>query len=268
MPLSQLPADPGDAPGRPNQEFHLVAERWVIGLCEPLIPAEAKIRAEQSMVELFEGPGLQWALAFGSVFLHGLVFSLPADDPWRHVRYLVPGGPQRFPVELTEGGWAGTRRFGQVADVTDLTTADQLDNPEVDFVTAGSLFGVPGWFSAGAAALVGAAGDSWRASLWALAVKLERGGAQTMFADLVQATSAVLHRRRVYLGSDVELPVHLMVSLAFADRGAAALGGAEPVEPLVEAAEAAEVFGQFEFMAEVVPAGSYQRLRHVTDDLL
>lgn len=251
-------------PSRKISSRDLAAERWVLGLTEPLLPVDAKVDAHLRMVDLLATAEPVWTVAFTSVFLHGLVESLPADDPWRRVRFFVPGGPQRNPVALTEGAWAEDgREFGSVVDVNDLVIPGQLDQPEVDFITAGSLMTVPGWFTSRAGALVGAAGTSWRATFQTVCAQLVLRSTKDVFDDIERATSAALYRRRTYLGQgDETLPVHLFHSERFADRAANRLGREDLRAGAFEGATAdVEVFDEYRFGASPVPPAAYKAMK-------
>ena len=205
-----------------------------------------------------------WCVSFTSVFLHGLVDSLPADDPWRHLRFFIPGGPELNPPESVEGAWGESgREFGTAFDVTDLAIPGQTEHPEVDFVTAGSLMLVPGWFTPRAGALLGAAGVSWRTTFQAICAQLALRSSRDVFADVERAVSAALYRRRTYLGvGDETMPVHLFTSQRYADRVAARLSRDDLLAGHVEEATAAvEAFDEFHFGGSVVSPAAYSKLR-------
>ena len=242
----------------------LAGERWLIALTEPLIPLRARAAAEQSIAEMFDSDRV-WAVGFTSLLLHSMLVSLPADDPRRSVRFAVPGGPAWNAPGDTEGGWlADGREFGGIEDATDLLIANNLEQPDADFMIAGSVVAVPGWFSRGAAALVGAAGQSWRVTFRAVLAQLELRDAGQVFADVAAATAAVMFRRRVYFGAadhTMSVPLRGYEALGMADRLAASLRSSDLAPDRVrEATASCVVFDQFR-PADPPPPETYDAMR-------
>jgi len=136
--------------------------RWAVTFVEPLLPVDARVGAEQGMLDLAAGDP-QWTTALLGAVCADMALSLPPDDAFRHVSSRVgtlTAGPGQPPE--TTGSVLDGKRFGTWQNFTDqeTPTLDPLDADVMFAAVAEPLGDV-------AAGLAGFAFAGWDASIGA-----------------------------------------------------------------------------------------------------
>lgn len=214
-----------------------VPARWVTTLVEPLMPPADRTAHEQAMVEQIRRDPA-WAAAYFAGFLHEIVVTLPADDPWRNLPAMVdlemlatgastPDSDDRFyhrvpgqPMAPATGAFRPDGSpFGTIDDAADLALPGMGggDDPSVDVGLAALADGL----SPLSAALLGFAPDTGRYlrdvfdavyhAMWKAYVRQSehKRAAEQYLATVSAALRWAIHRRRVYTGPGDEYPVVL-----------------------------------------------------------
>lgn len=104
--------DPGESPSRERRK---TLSRWIVCLCEPLVPVKDQLSAESDVVKLIAVHSPYFGVWFSGLLSY-LVQSLDATDPWRQL------SSHNGEVHHPDG-----KPFGTWADATDILPPSTLD---------------------------------------------------------------------------------------------------------------------------------------------
>lgn len=178
---------------------NVIAARWAVTLCEPLISTRKRIQLDEEMMHLASSDP-QWLSIWFSGVIADHIATLPAEDPWRNLT--IPGtepSSNDGTVLLPSGA-----PFGGPSSWNDL-----LNQNVADASTDVAVAAIADGLAPESSMLVAQASNGWESArdyIDSMFAAPEEGHPIWMpkhvFATAADALRWVMHRRRTYTGPD------------------------------------------------------------------